>query len=144
MGKTVEKREKTRKNAKKESDSDKKRPKSVPTLERYVKKIKTAMQSCGTYNSNLDFQILNLARSLRLLAQVDRDMSDPDFELTVMKVTRDGEQPIENPLLKTLDRAQTQVSRQMRQLKLTVEDLIGAPELPDGVDELTAELDKIK
>lgn len=144
MGKTVEKREKTRKNAKKESDSDKKRPKNVPTLERYVKKIKTAMQSCGTYNSNLDFQILNLARSLRLLAQVDRDMSDPDFELTVMKVTRDGEQPIENPLLKTLDRAQTQVSRQMRQLKLTVEDLIGAPELPDGVDELTAELDKIK
>ncbi len=144
MGKTVEKREKTRKNAKKESDSDKKRPKSVPTLERYVKKIKTAMQSCGTYNSNLDFQILNLARSLRLLAQVDRDMSDPDFELTVMKETRDGEQPIENPLLKTLDRAQTQVSRQMRQLKLTVEDLIGAPELPDGVDELTAELDKIK
>lgn len=109
-----------------------------------MKKIKTAMQSCGTYNSNLDFQILNLARSLRLLAQVDRDMSDPDFELTVMKVTRDGEQPIENPLLKTLDRAQTQVSRQMRQLKLTVEDLIGAPELPDGVDELTAELDKIK
>lgn len=144
MGKTVEKREKTRKNAKKESDSDGKRPKSVPTLDRYVKKIKTAMQSCGTYNSNLDFQILNLARSLRLLAQVDRDMSDPDFELTVMKVTRDGEQPIENPLLKTLDRAQTQVSRQMRQLKLTVEDLIGAPELPDGVDELTAELDKIK
>lgn len=144
MGKTVEKREKTRKNAKKESDSDEKRPKSVPTLERYVKKIKTAMQSCGTYNSNLDFQILNLARSLRLLAQVDRDMSDPDFELTVMKETRDGEQPIENPLLKTLDRAQTQVSRQMRQLKLTVEDLIGAPELPDGVDELTAELDKIK
>ena len=144
MGKTVEKREKTRKNAKKESDSDEKCPKSVPTLERYVKKIRTAMQSCGTYNSNLDFQILNLARSLRLLAQVDRDMSDPDFELTVMKVTRDGEQPIGNPLLKTLDRAQTQVSRQMRQLKLTVEDLIGAPELPDGVDELTAELDKIK
>ncbi len=143
MGKTVEKREKTRKNAKKESDSDEKRPKSVPTLDRYVKKIKTAMQSCGTYNSNLDFQILNLARSLRLLAQVDRDMSDPDFELIVTKVTRDGEQPIENPLLKTLDRAQTQVSRQMRQLKLTVEDLIGAPELPDGVDELTAELDKI-
>lgn len=118
--------------------------KPIPSLERYRRKIKAAMQSCGTYDVNLDFQILNLARSLRLLAQVDRDMSQPDFQLTVMKVTRDGQQPMENPVLKTLDRAQTQVTRQMKQLKLTVEDLIGAPELPDAIDELTEELEKIR
>lgn len=136
MGKTVEKCEKTQ-------ESDEKNTRKVPSLERYVRKIKSAMRQCGTYDPNLEFQILNLARSLRLLALVDAEMGQPDFELVVMKITRDGKQPIENPLLKTLDRAQTQVSRQMRQLKLTVEDLIGAPELPDGVDELTAELDKI-
>nr|DAR35752.1 MAG TPA: terminase small subunit [Caudoviricetes sp.] len=136
MGKTVEKREKTQGN-------DEKTAKKVPSLERYVRKIKSAMQKCGTYDANLEFQILNLARSLRLLALVDAEMGQPDFELVVMKLTRDGEQPMENPLLKTLDRAQTQVNRQMTQLKLTVEDLIGAPELPDGVDELTSVLDKI-
>lgn len=136
MGKTVEKREKTQ-------ESDGKNAKKVPSLERYVRKIKSAMQKCGTYDANLEFQILNLARSLRLLALVDAEMGQPDFELVVMKLTRDGEQPMENPLLKTLDRAQTQVNRQMTQLKLTVEDLIGAPELPDGVDELTSVLDKI-
>lgn len=136
MGKTVEKREKTQ-------ESDGKNAKKVPSLERYVRKIKSAMQKCGTYDPNLEFQILNLARSLRLLALVDAEMGQPDFELVVMKLTRDGKQPMENPLLKTLDRAQTQVNRQMSQLKLTVEDLIGAPELPDGVDELTSVLDKI-
>lgn len=124
--------------------TEEKRVKPVPSLETYRRKIKTAMQKCGTYDANLDFQILNLARSLRLLAQVDRKMSEPEFALIVMKVTRDGNQPMENPVLKTLDRAQTQVTRQMRQLKLTVEDLIGAPELPDAIDELTEELSKIK
>lgn len=118
--------------------------KPMPSLETYRRKIKAAMQSCGTYDSNLDFQILNLARSLRLLSQVDREMSQPDFSLVVTKKTRDGAQPIENPLMKILDRAQTQVTRQMKQLKLTVEDLIGAPELPDAIDELTEELAKIK
>lgn len=143
MGKTVEKREKTCEKRERTPEFYEERSKKVLTMEKYVRRIKSAMQKCGTYNANLDFQILNLARSLRLLALVDFEMSQPEFELVEMKMTRDGEQPMENPLLKTLDRAQTQVNRQMTQLKLTVEDLIGAPELPDGVDELTSVLDKI-
>lgn len=118
--------------------------KKIPTLGNYQKKIVTAMKASGTYDENLYFQIKNLARSLRILDMVDLEMSDPEFQLVTMKLTRDGEQPIENPIIKTMDRAQNQVSRQMKQLKLTVEDLVGAPELPDGVDELTEELEKIK
>lgn len=123
---------------------DEKTSKKIPTLGNYQRKIISAMKASGTYDENLYFQIKNLARSLRTLDMVDVEMSSPEFQLVTMKLTRDGEQPIENPILKTMDRAQTQVSRQMKQLKLTVEDLVGTPELPDAVDELTAELEKIK
>lgn len=118
--------------------------KKAPTLVSYQNKIIRAMKASGTYDANLFFQIKNLARSLRILDMVDIAMSSPEFTLVTMKVTRDGEQPIENPLIKTMDRAQNQVNRQMKQLKLTVEDLIGAPELPDAIDELTEELEKIR
>ncbi|WP_290456519.1 P27 family phage terminase small subunit [Muribaculum intestinale] len=117
---------------------------SEKPLEKYRRRIVKAMKASGIYSPNLGIQINNLARSLWVLDRIQADMQADDFTLVVMKTTRDGEQPMEHPLMKMLDRTQNQVNRQMRQLKLTVEDIVGAPELPDGVDEMYKEIEKVR
>lgn len=116
----------------------------MPTCESYKKRIIAAMRDCGTYNRNLTMQIENLAFSLYVLSKCREDIEKPDFTITVMKETRDGEQPIENPILKTASRYQADVSRQMRQLKLTVEDIMGTPDVRDAADDMIDTVNAIK
>lgn len=101
------------------------------------------MKSSGTYSVNLGIQIDNLALSLYQREICRAEMEKEDFSAIVMKQTRDGEQPVENPVFKVLARVQADITRQMKQLKLTVADIVGVPEQEDAIDRLNAELDAI-
>lgn len=94
------------------------------------------MKAAGTYSVNLSIQIDNLAISLWVRDKCFEIMNAPDFEMIVMKTTRDGEQPIENPILKEYNRRTADISSQMKLLKLTVEDLIGEPDVRTPLDDL--------
>ena len=96
------------------------------------------MKAAGIYSVNLSIQIDNLAYSLWVRDKCVEEMEAPDFDLIVMKTTRDGEQPIENPILKEFNRRTADITTQMRQLKLTVEDIIGKPDIAAPIDELDA------
>ena len=94
------------------------------------------MKAAGIYSVNLSIQIDNLAYSLWVRDKCVEQMEAEDFELTVTKITRDGSQPIENPILKEFNRRTTYITSQMKQLKLTVEDIIGKPDIAAPIDEL--------
>lgn len=113
-------------------------------LEKHKRNIIKAMKASGIYNKNLIIQIENLAASMQVRSVCLEKMKDSEFSPILMKITRDGEQPVENPILKTLSRSITEINRQMKQLKLTVEDIVGAPELRDNIDEMYEELNNIR
>lgn len=102
------------------------------------------MKKAGTYSKLLDMQVETLAGALVVIEKCKEKIEAEDFEPVVTKITRDGEQPIENPVLKTHSRYMAEVSRQMKLLKLTVEDIIGQPDLPDEADRIIEEMKRIK
>ncbi len=114
----------------------------MATFDSYKRRITSALKDSGLYNKNLSIQIENLATSLWTLSMCRDKMSEAEFKVIETKVTRDGCQPIENPIFKVLARTQTDVSRQMKQLNLTVEDIVGNPDVPIPLDELDAEMRK--
>lgn len=93
------------------------------------------------YSPNLAIQIDNLAASLYQQELCLQEIEAEGFTVIVMKETRDGEQPVENPIFKVMARIQADITRQMKQLKLTVDDIVGVPEQEDAIDRLNAELD---
>lgn len=112
----------------------------MATFESYKRRITAALKGSGLYDKNLSIQVENLATSLWTLSMCRDKMSEEDFKVITTKTTRDGEQPIENPIFKVLARTQADISRQMRQLNLTVEDIVGKPDTPIPLDELDAEM----
>lgn len=116
----------------------------MATFDHYKRRITEAMKASGIYNRNLSIQIENLALSLWTLSLCREEMQKEDFEVVTMKTTRDGEQPVENPIFKVLARTQSDISRQMKLLKLTVEDIVGKPEVKDGVDEMYEAINNIR
>lgn len=116
----------------------------MATFESYKRRITAAMKDSGIYNKNISIQVENLATSLYLLSVCREKMEEEGFNIVEIKKTRDGEQPVENPVLKTLSRVQADITRQMRQLKLTVEDIVGEPEQENGIDKARLELNNIK
>lgn len=108
----------------------------------YKRRIISALRNSGLYDKNLTIQIENLATSLWTLSMCRREMEDEDFKVIEIKKTRDGSQPIENPIFKVVARTQADISRQMKQLNLTVEDIVGKPDTPIPLDELDEEMKK--
>ena len=108
----------------------------------YKRRIISALRNSGLYDKNLTIQIENLATSLWTLSMCRREMEAEDFKVIEIKTTRDGEQPIENPIFKVVARTQADISRQMKQLNLTVKDIVGKPDTPIPLDELDEEMKK--
>ncbi|MGM9688177.1 MAG: hypothetical protein ACI3YD_03930 [Alloprevotella sp.] len=110
------------------------------TVSDYVREITRTLKGNGVYSKGLDMQILSLASAMRNLEMSNRQIDGLE-EVTVWETTRYGEKLAPHPVFKIAKEAQELVTRQMKVLRLTVEDLSGGSE-DDPLAELTRKLAK--
>lgn len=110
------------------------------TVSDYAKDVKKALRTHKTYSTGLDMQILSLASAMRNL-EMANDQIDGLAETTVWETTRYGKKLAPHPVFKIAKEAQELVTRQMKALGLTAEDLVGEVE-SDPLADLTRKLTK--
>ena len=110
------------------------------TVNEYVKEITKTLKANKTYSRGLDMQILSLASAMRNLEMANNQI-DGLTETTVWETTRYGEKLAPHPVFKIAKEAQELVTRQMKALGLTVDELAGNPE-DDPLADLTKKLIK--
>lgn len=110
------------------------------TVNEYVKEITKTLKANKTYSRGLDMQILSLASAMRNLEMANNQI-DGLTETTVWETTRYGEKLAPHPVFKIAKEAQELVTRQMKALGLTVEELAGNTE-DDPLADLTKKLTK--
>lgn len=106
----------------------------------YKKDIVRTLRNLKTYSKGLDMQILSLASAMRNL-EMANDQIDGLTETTVLETTRYGEKLAPHPVFKIAKEAQELVTRQMKALGLTAEDLAGEAD-DDPLADLTKKLMK--
>lgn len=110
------------------------------TVREYTKEITKLLKANKTYSKGLDMQILSLASAMRNL-EMSNDQIDKLTETTVWETTRYGEKLAPHPVFKIAKEAQELVTRQMKALGLTVDELAGNTE-DDPLVDLTKKLTK--
>ena len=110
------------------------------TVNEYVKEITKTLKANKTYSRGLDMQILSLASAMRTLEMANNQI-DGLTETTVWETTRYGEKLAPHPVFKIAKEAQELVTRQMKALGLTVDELAGNTE-DDPLADLTKKLTK--
>lgn len=110
------------------------------TVNEYVKEITKTLKANKTYSRGLDMQILSLASAMRNLEMANNQI-DGLAETTVWETTRYGEKLAPHPVFKIAKEAQELVTRQMKALGLTVDELAGNTE-DDPLADLTKKLAK--
>ena len=110
------------------------------TVNEYVKEITKTLKANKTYSRGLDMQILSLASAMRNLEMANNQI-DGLTDTTVWETTRYGEKLAPHPVFKIAKEAQELVTRQMKALGLTVDDLSGNTE-DDPLADLTKKLTK--
>ncbi len=110
------------------------------TVKEYEKDIRKVLKAQGTYSAGLDMQIMSLASAMRNLEMANAQI-DGLSETTVLESTRYGEKLAPHPVFKIAKEAQELVTRQMKVLGLTVDDLKGGTD-DDPLAELTKKLAK--
>lgn len=110
------------------------------TVNEYVKEITKTLKANKTYRRGLDMQILSLASAMRNLEMANNQI-DGLTETTVWETTRYGEKLAPHPVFKIAKEAQELVTRQMKALGLTVDELAGNTE-DDPLADLTKKLTK--
>ena len=110
------------------------------TVNEYVKEITKTLKANKTYSRGLDMQILSLASAMRNLEMANNQI-DGLTETTVLETTRYGEKLAPHPVFKIAKEAQELVTRQMKALGLTVDELAGNTE-DDPLADLTKKLMK--
>lgn len=107
----------------------------VKNIEDYQKEAVRALKAHGTYSKGLDMQIRSLASAMRTLdlANVQIDSLE---ETTVWETTRYGQKLAPHPVFKIARDAQDQITRQLKALGLTAEELSGSDDT-DPLIELT-------
>ena len=106
----------------------------------YVREIKKVLRDHKTYTAALDPQITSLASAMRNL-QMANDQIDTLTETTVWEETRYGRKLAPHPVFKIAKEAQELVTRQMKALGLTVDELAGEAD-DDPLADLTKKLTK--
>ena len=106
----------------------------------HKKEIIKQLKANGTYSRALDIQIVSLASAMRNLDMANQQI-DNLTETTVWETTRYGEKLAPHPVFKIAKEAQELITRQMKALGLTVEDLAGGVE-DDPLVDLTKKLNK--
>lgn len=110
------------------------------SVEEYRKDIVRKMKVHKTYTQALDMQIYSLASAMRNL-DLANEQIDGLTEVTVLETTRYGEKLAPHPAFKIAKDSQDMVTRQMKALSLTVEDLSGEAD-EDPLTDLTKKLTK--
>ena len=110
------------------------------TVSEYTKEITKMLKANKTYSRGLDMQILSLASAMRNLEMANNQI-DGLTETTVWETTRYGEKLAPHPVFKIAKEAQELVTRQMKVLGLTVDELAGNTE-DDPLADLTKKLTK--
>lgn len=108
----------------------------------YKSVIVRALQEAGRYSSGLDIQILSLASALRTLELANHEIDELDC-VTIDVVSRYGNETLApHPAFKIQKDAQESVTKQMKALGLTAEELAGSDE-NDPLIELTKEVQAV-
>ena len=110
------------------------------TVNEYVKEITKTLKANKTYSRGLDMQILSLASAMRNLEMANNQI-DGLAETTVLETTRYGKKLAPHPVFKIAKEAQELVTRQIKALGLTVDELAGNTE-DDPLADLTKKLTK--
>lgn len=110
------------------------------TVENYKKEIIKVLKAHKLYSKGLDMQVISLASAMRNL-EMANDQINGLTETTVWEKTRYGEKLAPHPVFKIAKEAQELVTRQMKALGLTAEDLTGDVE-DDPLTDLTKKLAK--
>ena len=110
------------------------------SVEFYKKEIVRQLRANNTYSRALDMQIMSLASAMRNLDMANEQI-DKLKETTVWETTRYGEKLAPHPVFKIAKEAQELITRQMKALGLTVEDLAGGSD-DDPLGDLTKKLNK--
>ena len=110
------------------------------SVEDYQREITRVMKAHRTYTKALDMQIHSLASALRNLDLANQQI-DTLSEVTVWETTRYGEKLAPHPVFKIAKDAQDMITRQMKALSLTVDDLAGETD-EDPLTYLTKKLVK--
>ena len=106
----------------------------------YKKEIVRQLKANGTYSKGLDMQIISLASAMRNLDMANRQI-DGLTETTVWETTRYGEKLAPHPVFKIAKEAQELITRQMKALGLTTEELSGSMD-DDPLVDMTKKLSK--
>lgn len=106
----------------------------------YKKEIVRQLKANGTYSKGLDMQIISLASAMRNLEMANNQI-DNLTETTVWETTRYGEKLAPHPVFKIAKEAQELITRQMKALGLTAEELAGGVD-DDPLADLTKKLNK--
>lgn len=111
------------------------------SLEEYRKKIEKALKSAGTYHAGLESQLSALAGALRTLDIANAEIDGLETT-TVVESTRYGSKLAPHPVFKVQRDAADSVTKQLKQLGLTPEDL-GGGDQSDPLVKLTKELKNV-
>ena len=110
----------------------------------YERQIREIMQDLGTYSPALDNQIKALATALHTLDTAKREASTLQAT-TIMEAGRYGERIVPHPVFKVMRGAEASVTKQMKALRLTAKDIVGATQQEaDPVAEIMAMLNHDK
>ena len=99
----------------------------VKTIAEYKQQIEKALKSIKKYNKGLDMQITSLASALKTVDMAQWQI-DGLAEVTVVEETRYGSKMAPHPAFKVLKDAQDSVTRQLKALGLTPENLTNEDE----------------
>ena len=110
------------------------REESMKTTDDYCRQITRALRDAGKYSKSLDIQVLSLASALRALAIPNKDIDSLE-STTVTVISRYGnEAPAPHPVFKILKDTLDSVTRQMKALGLTAEELEGGDDNDPLID----------
>lgn|SRR5574344_2359955 len=110
------------------------------TVTEYKSEITKALKTASKYSKGLDMQILSLASAMRNLEMANQEIDELTVT-TVWEKTRYGEKIAPHPVFKIAKESQELITRQMKVLGLTAEDLAGAVE-DDPLVNLTKKLNR--
>lgn len=110
------------------------------TVQKHKDDIVKTLKAHKLYSKGLDMQILSLASAMRNLEMANEQI-DGLTETTVWETTRYGEKLAPHPVFKIAKEAQELITRQMKALGLTAEDLAGEVD-EDPLADMTKKLIK--
>lgn len=94
----------------------------------YKKDIEKALKAAGKYSKSLGAQIMSLAGALRTLDLANDEIDELD-STTIPVVSRYGNETLaQHPVFKIQKDVQDSITRQMKALGLTAEELTGTDE----------------